>query len=253
LRQRGWLSVKVSYDRRRASHAGEVNHSFTMHPDVFHHGHFITRDRAESANGRWCRMFFAGNTSARAYSAARMGAGHRVLTRSETVDVARDAAGTSLTVLHARDAVRRTASGGKLAFAIVDTAVASIEAEYWLQVLSGADFFLAAPGASFPMSHNAVEAMHAGAIPVIEYPQYFEPPLQDGVNCLTYRGAAELRQRIADALAMDDSRIAVMRRGAVEYYHRYLSLEPMVHRLRDTAAMHGEVTWLYFSFTAPAP
>jgi hypothetical protein len=250
-RARGWSVVLINYEHRLPRAVNEVAHTFSMHPDVYEFAPLISRERALSGEDRWTRIFFAGNTSPRAYSEDRMGKGHEVMTRVETVARARRAAGDALTVVHARECEAWTPAHGRLRFAMIDTTIASIEARYWAHVLSGAEFFLAAPGASFPLSHNAVEAMYAGAIPIIQYPQYFDPPLEHGVNCITFRDGAELESRVREVLAMDPDRIASIRRGSVEYHERYLRLEPLIDRLRDTATAHGHAVWMYFSFTAP--
>ena len=103
--------------------------------------------------------------------------------------------------------------------------------EDWLPTLSRASFFIAAPGVLMPYCHNLIEAMAVGTIPIIEYPEMFDPPLTDGVNCLAFRGAEALTDRIRDALGMDEDRIKEMSDAAAAYYDRYFEPAAAVRRL----------------------
>ncbi len=98
----------------------------------------------------------------------------------------------------------------------------------FLDVLSGCAFFLAAPGVAVPMCHNVVEAMSVGAVPVLNYPEQFDPPLEHRVNCLAFSTADELTRCVREALSMDEGRVAALRLGALAYYKRYLSPEAVV-------------------------
>ena len=72
----------------------------------------------------------------------------------------------------------------------------------YLEFLGDCAFFLAAPGYAMPFAHNLVEAMFLGAIPILNYPQYLEPALEDGINCLSFSTADELSYAIERALCM---------------------------------------------------
>lgn len=73
-----------------------------------------------------------------------------------------------------------------------------------------------------PLCHNLIEALAAGAIPILQYPQYLGPALEDGVNCLTFNDEEELCSVINRALNMGEEELAVLRTNAVNYYSRYL-------------------------------
>src|SRR5205823_2507023 len=56
----------------------------------------------------------------------------------------------------------------------------------YLRFIGACDFFLAPPGCAMPLSHNLIEAMSLGAIPILNYGDYLDPPLRDGVDCLAF-------------------------------------------------------------------
>ena len=107
---------------------------------------------------------------------------------------------------------------------IIDTSKTWIDD--WLNRLSKADFFLSAPGIVMPICHNAVEAMAVGAIPIINYPEWFQPPLEHMRNCIVFDYQQDLKKKVTDALNMDRGRIDQLREGAIRYYQQHL--EPLL-------------------------
>jgi hypothetical protein len=107
------------------------------------------------------------------------------------------------------------------------------EEKDWLKILSKADFFICAPGARMPWCHNCVEAMAAGAIPILEYAHLFFPELQNRKNCLSFSNEEELQDAIKTALAMDTEAIEAMRKNVLEYYDRFLSIASITKKLNE--------------------
>ena len=93
----------------------------------------------------------------------------------------------------------------------------------YLNALRACDFFLSPPGVSMPLSHNLVEGMASGSIPILNSWEYLDPHLTHGVNCLTFTDEAGLKRVVEEALAMDAEKIRSMRRAVREYYDEYLT------------------------------
>lgn len=106
-----------------------------------------------------------------------------------------------------------------------------IAVEDWLPTLARADFFLCPPGIVMPMSHNIVEAMAVGTIPITNYPDWMDPPLRDGIDCLAFDNTYELALCLDRALNMKDADIASLRHNVLDYYERYLRPELFVRRV----------------------
>jgi len=92
----------------------------------------------------------------------------------------------------------------------------------YLGALRKCDFFLSPPGWCMPLSHNLIEGMAAGAIPIINSSEYLYPALEHSVNCLTFSTAVELKATCEEALAMSSKEIEEMRRNVTRYYEVYL-------------------------------
>lgn len=114
---------------------------------------------------------------------------------------------------------------------ILNTLHVRADSAQWLELMATARFFLALPGVSYPMSHNLVEALAVGTIPITEYPELFFPALENGVNCLTYRGEQGFVDAVNRALQMPESEREKLAQGAIAYYENYLSPEAAVRRL----------------------
>jgi len=93
----------------------------------------------------------------------------------------------------------------------------------WFRVLAAADFFVAGPGVYMPMSHNAVESLAVGTIPIIEYPELFTPNLSAAEACVPFRGREEFKERVRSCLAMEASARSALKREALAYYDTHLS------------------------------
>jgi hypothetical protein len=87
------------------------------------------------------------------------------------------------------------------------------------------NFHLALPGVVMPMSHNVIESMSVGCIPVLQYHDLFHPALEDGKNCLVYTSLEVLEGIISKCAGMSQQDIQKLREGVLEYYDCYLSLE----------------------------
>jgi hypothetical protein len=100
----------------------------------------------------------------------------------------------------------------------------------WVSFLSRSEFFVAPPGVCMPFSHNIVESMATGTIPITEYPEMFEPALESGVNCLAFNGGAGLVETIRNAISLPQTEIQRMRRAVSEYYDTHMGPVSVVNK-----------------------
>lgn len=124
---------------------------------------------------------------------------------------------------------------------ILDTSKLRIPDQEWLTVLGGADFFLAPPGIVMPMCHNSVEALAVGAIPVINYGEWFEPRLESMGNCIAFDDKQSLIGAMQTVLAMEKPRIAEMRTLATAYYDSVLSAEALMKKIESAPGSKIEI------------
>ena len=117
------------------------------------------------------------------------------------------------------------------------------QSEYF-EALRSCDFFLSPPGWCMPLSHNIIEGMAAGAIPVINSSEYLHPKLEHGVNCLSFSTEEELTTAVEVALAMPPEKITAMHRNVIQYYDENLKpdrwLEKVIKSEVNTILINAE-------------
>jgi hypothetical protein len=97
-----------------------------------------------------------------------------------------------------------------------------IDDNEWLPFLASSYFILATPGIRMPLCFNVVEAMSVGTIPIIQYPEHFNPPLEHGLNALVFDDRIDLIDKIKLALKLSPEVLNEISKNTIEYYDKYL-------------------------------
>lgn len=209
--------VRMVYEHRLCASGEDIEMPFFVHPYV---GARIRLPHAYKVEDqRHARMFFGGNTTEDRYSKDVIGRKYGMLTRRQVLSVATETAGDG--VHHPTDAVEWLASSGNHAFVMFQTQKGGIPRDRWLDALANSDFYLACPGVEMPLCHNLIEAIAAGAIPILEYARYLPVPLENRVNALTFDSEESLREAVKTALEMPPEEIVRMRANVNAYYMKY--------------------------------
>lgn len=111
---------------------------------------------------------------------------------------------------------------------LIDSRNCWIPAAQWLRVLSAFDFFVATPGVSMPHSHNMIEAMSVGTIPVTQYGRHLHPPLTDGLDCVAFSDLTDLDKILDKLMMMDPEVIARLRSGVTNYFSHHIDPKHVV-------------------------
>jgi hypothetical protein len=134
----------------------------------------------------------------------------------------------------------------EMACVIVDSRSFSIPFGELRSTLSRFDFFLALPGVYMPFSHNVVEALSVGTIPVIEkfYAELFSPPLREGIECVVFHGEHDLNAALERAFRLTESERGGLRAGVREYYETHMTPEAVTRLLlglktEEIICLHG--------------
>ncbi len=103
------------------------------------------------------------------------------------------------------------------------------------EVLQEFHFYLALPGIFIPQSHNLVEAMSMGCIPIIHktYAQLMYPSLKHMETALVYDSLEELDQLILKSFSLEESQIDSLKNYVLEYYDCHLSPKAVVRKIEE--------------------
>ena len=119
---------------------------------------------------------------------------------------------------------------------LIDSRTCWIPAAQWLKVLSAFDFFVATPGVSMPHSHNMIEAMSVGTIPVTQYGRHLHPPLTDRLDCMAFSDLSDLERILEELMMMDPDEILRLRSGVTDYFSHYIDPKHVVDGWRNMEA-----------------
>lgn len=216
--------ITVDYDQVRAPAGDPSNFEFPffVHPEIHESGQverFI--EKLQSDDERPMSLLFAGNAKNPKYDEPVLAEKYKVLSRVRALQIAEEALGN--------ERVRRPLSLDKLApnsesrqsLTIATTQDLRIPSEQWIETLAQADFYFACPGVEMPLCHNLIESLAAGSIPILQYPQYLDPALEDGVNCLVYHDKESLISALEKALAMPKEEVSKLSKAAQQYYQEH--------------------------------
>lgn len=100
--------------------------------------------------------------------------------------------------------------------------------DHYFEALRECDFILSPPGWCMSISHNLIEAMFCGAVPITNGGAFMAEPLRDSETCLEFQNPDDLFSVIERVLAMDESEVARMRNAVNNYYNRFLEPKAFV-------------------------
>lgn len=193
------------------------------------------RDRLQKhrASERKMRVFFSGDRDG--YVRNRIRYPKPKLARLDVINAILQGMGEKVLLIQNEADLNSACSGGYVnKCLIMDQSQSRIHETRWLQTLATSDFFLCPPGFVMPMCHNTVEAMAVGAIPIINYPEWFDPHLEHRKNCIAFEDEVDLLDKLNQVLQMDGNEIARMRRQVVDYYDNHLTPESFVRRIESS-------------------
>ena len=229
-----WRSrIYVDYDCFGRDDA-EFAIPYGMHPAQVVRGH---SQRLEDLRNRRPRVkfLFAGACQTSEYANPEITDLFGLTPRNILYDILNDVAkNEELHVVRSYDALMNANNPVDLAIiATSDTEKNRIEVDYWMDVLSSASFFVAGPGICMPMSHNVIEAMSVGTIPIVEYPNLFTPSLNEEAACVPFDGRHSFRQVVERCLKLDDDVVESHRQRVLDYYRTYLDVQTVSRKLQS--------------------
>lgn len=212
-----------------------------MHPQIYVQYREHEKLQAYRISTRKIRILFAGNWNEAGYNNPLLGEMFGKLTRFQILDFLQ--AKNLVKNIHTQQELDDLLSGSYWnGFVLLSKAIRINQAD-WLRMISQSDFFLCPPGVLFPWSHNSAEAMAVGTIPLINYPDWFFPPIETQKQCIAFSSTAELEHAIDNILHMSAEEVAAMRSQVIDYYVQHLDPCEFVSRLMDNSYPSA---YLYF-------
>jgi hypothetical protein len=182
------------------------------------------------------RIFFAGTISSSAYSEKFA---FPILNRDEILSHIFKKFASTITTKITRTETRILIISTDDTRDVIDKHKLSLQ-EY-IDTMSRSDFFVCPPGWIMPHSHNLIEAMSVGTIPITNYYSYMRPSLIPDSTCLSFSTIEELDKIIDRALSMQAMEIQHLRQSVISYYEEYLKPESFGRKLIECLPEISEV------------
>jgi len=232
------IFINQDISLNRSGHEKALIIPYPMHPVIYklkrHEKLAKFRD-----NKRMLRIFFSGMYGPD-YQHSMLPDQFNKISRPRAVEAIIDSGIAS--VIKSRHDIDESLKGEyKNMFIFINTEKTVIFQEHWLDTISRSDFFLALPGDVRPMSHNIIEAMAVGTIPITNYPEWFHPRLRHMENCIVFNSEEDLIQKIKSVLEMDPEKIKKMRQEVIKCYEKHMSPSSFVKLIESSDEDNIEV------------
>lgn len=229
-------TINIDYRQMRAPEGDKnsIELPFFVHPEIHDSQQIAKFHKTTQKQSRSLRILFAGNARAPKYDSPILEKTYGVMSRVKVLDTVKKSLSEEQLRIPTSTKEIIPESYSKT-LTIATTQDCPIPSDEWISTLSRADFYLACPGVGMPLCHNLIEALAAGSIPILQYPQYLDPPLTDGENCLVFSSQDELHSAINRALTMDTEEITQLQTSALVYYQNHLQPGAFAKKLTTTA------------------
>ncbi|MBK7384383.1 MAG: hypothetical protein IPI81_13805 [Flavobacteriales bacterium] len=198
----------------------------------------------EAGPDRQRKVFFFGNMDRLAYTREEPSTVFGCFRRAELMDIIQRRFADHI---HRPDTVAAIMADTERYIVLMDRHREYIRPKDLNGVLARFDFFLAPSGVVMPLCHNMIEAMFAGCIPILQHAHLLEPPLHDGIECLSFRDEEGLVSTLERIRSLDPATIKAMRSAVLEYCSKYLTPTAVIgslEKLRENAGpihLNGEL------------
>lgn len=118
---------------------------------------------------------------------------------------------------------------------ILDSKKTPVHINELRQTLSQFFFYIVLPGVIMPFSHNVIECLSTGTIPIIHenYAQLFTPELEHMKTAIIFKDLEDLAIKLEEAYSMDDQTLNGMTSNILAYYNNYLTPQKVVELIES--------------------
>lgn len=128
---------------------------------------------------------------------------------------------------------------------IVDRSNFSLEICEYLKLLKMSWFSLCPPGVKVPFSHNLIETMYMGSIPILQYGDLLSPSLKEEKHCLAYSDKRSFNLTLKKAFQMEEREKMRMVENVQQYYSDYLNPESAISNLEKSLSRGTDTIYIW--------
>ena len=208
-------NINVSFELKRPENSNELQLPFAFFPTLLKQEESILY--LGQNNSRSKHIFFGGKADPRSHDKAGIKEKYGLITRTAAIQAIEQKIKENFLPAEALH----------LHYKPEDR----IQTADWMPTMADSEFFIALPGVTMPLCHNLIEALAVGTIPILQYPDYLDPGLKDGYNCLVYNNSEDLIGVIKKALSLSEEIKTQLSKNAKDYYKEHLKLGQFTNRI----------------------
>ena len=225
----GSRHANVSYDYYSPKQPGKTNlfYPYVLHPWMYASGFHKKLCRLRNTK-KTHRLFFSGTIND-GYSS---GLPFPISSRTHIINFLINNFATDICLVDNKDKIKELKTTDKPIIVVLfhGSATASatnhfIGREQYMNLIAGSFFAVCPPGGHMPHSHNLIEAMSVGTIPLTNYGAFCRPPLAHGETCLGFSSDNELRAAVRFILDTPSNQFETMQNNVSRQYDQFLSPE----------------------------
>lgn len=246
-------TIRISYDFK--SHLFGKRRDDTLflpilfHPNLLDHKSYEQAEELSQYRDRDIGVLFAGNCDQKTYDNDRISEQFGLANRHELYQAALKLPSDMTYFPKTREEFEDALAKGQLKnkFVWIDTELFRVPQNKWLALVASARYFFCTPGVHYPYCQNLNEAMACGTVPVLQYPQYYLPPLADGENCMVFDTSKAIEATLRQVLDPERESQWLTRSAAAKAWHEaHLSLNVACLRLAEFLEdpKREEMTWI---------
>jgi len=246
-------TIRISYDFKSHLFGEQVENSLFLpilfHPNLLNHKSYEQAEELSQYKDRDIGVLFAGNCDRKTYDNDRIAEQFGLANRHELYQAALKLPQDMMFFPKTKEAFEEALAEGQLKdkFVWIDTNLFRVPQSKWLALVASARYFFCTPGVHYPYCQNLNEAMACGTVPILQYPQYYLPPLADGENCMVFRTRDALEAVLQQGLDPKRESQWLTRSAAAKAWHEaHLSLNVACSRLAEffDDPERQEMTWV---------
>ncbi|GEM_PF-6421266 len=246
-------TIQISYDFMAAlkeeTQPDTLFLPILFHPSLLNRANYLKAEQLSKNMDRPIGVLFAGNCDPKTYDNSRIGSLYNLANRHELFEYVKSLPPELVFIPKTKEAFTEALESGSLKnkFVWIDTEAFRIPQNEWFELLAKSRYFFCTPGVHYPYCQNHNEAAACGAVPILQYLDFYKPGLINGENCLAFREINEIEKLLAKALSAENHSASVHQSTSINNWHKaHMSLEYATKQLSDFLSdpERKHMTWI---------
>lgn len=233
-------TIQISYDfvtaLKKETQPDTLFLPILFHPSLLNQVSYSKADQLSKTTDRPIGVLFAGNCDPKTYDNGRINSLYNLANRHELFEYVKSLPPELVFIPKTKEAFTEALESGSLKnkFVWIDTEAFRIPQNEWFELLAKARYFFCTPGVHYPYCQNLNEAAACGAVPILQYPNFYKPNLIKGENCLAFREMNEIEKLLNKALTAENHNASALQSTSIKDWHKaHMSLDHAIKQLSD--------------------